>query len=335
MRSPFGHIAESAIRRAVMDGWNLAVGELRYLPEGGGAYHWIAGTGETRRWFVTCDDLDTKPWLGNDRDTVFDRLLAAYQAAIDLRASGLKFVIAPRATVAGAPAVRVDDRYSVSTFDYVAGAPAQWGRAWSDDGVGEVVAVLAALHRSTPIVHDVARRELELPGRADLEQALAELGRSWDGGPLSEPARLDLVRHQELVGGWLGQLDRSAYPQTLPVVTHGEPHPGNFIRHNNALGLVDWDTVALAPPELDLWMVADGQEDDIIRLYRDLTGVSLDRAALASYRLLWALTDAAAFTVQLRRPHRHDADAERALAGLRSILNGHEPAPYGTRVAPS
>ena len=64
--------------------------------------------------------------------------------------------------------------------------------------------------------------------------------------------------------------------------------------------------------------------------YLELTGVSLDRVALAAYWLVWALTDVAAFSVQLRRNHRDDADADRALAGLRSILNGQEPAPYGT-----
>ena len=43
------------------------------------------------------------------------------------------------------------------------------------------------------------------------------------------------------------------------VITHGEPHPGNLIRTGNGLAMVDWDTVALAPRERDLWMLADDE----------------------------------------------------------------------------
>ena len=45
------------------------------------------------------------------------------------------------------------------------------------------------------------------------------------------------------------------------VVTHGEPHPGNLVMVEDSPVLVDWDTVGLAPPERDLWLVADGPDD--------------------------------------------------------------------------
>jgi spectinomycin phosphotransferase len=93
--------------------------------------------------------------------------------------------------------------------------------------------------------------------------------------------------------------------------------------------LIDWDTVALARPERDLWMLAESRGEMFLDAYRDLTGVTLDRGALVAHRLLWALTDLAAFTVQLRGEHQLDADAERALASVRRILRGHEPSPYG------
>jgi hypothetical protein len=94
--------------------------------------------------------------------------------------------------------------------------------------------------------------------------------------------------------------------------------------------LVDWDTVALARPERDLWMIVDAC-GTAMSAYRDLTGITLDPDAVAAYRLLWALTDMAAFTLQLRGEHRRDADAKKALAGLRSILNGREPFPMERR----
>jgi spectinomycin phosphotransferase len=335
VRSRLERVEEKVIRNVVADGWGLSIGELRYVPEGGGAYHWTARGDGARRWFVTCDDLDTKPWLGSDRDAVFAGLLAAYAAAIALRATGLSFVAAPIATVCGAPAERIDERHSVSVFEYVDGEPGRWGAPVGSRECGELVTMMARLHRATPGAHHVPHRGLEVAGREGLEAALTELARPWDGGPLSELARRELAGHFDGVVRWLTELDRFAHELGATdgerVVTHGELHPGNLIRTGTGLVLVDWDTVALARPERDLWMIVDA-DGTVVSAYRDLTGVALDREALTAYRLLWALTDVAAFTLQLRGGHRRDADVERALTGLCSILDGREPRPY---VAPT
>ena len=73
-----------------------------------------------------------------------------------------------------------------------------------------------------------------------------------------------------------------------------------------------------------------GADEEVLTLYSDLSGIELDRELLSAYRLLWALSDVAAFTRQLRGEHRRSADAGWALTGLRNILDGREPAPYGT-----
>lgn len=337
MRSPLERVPENVIRDVVADGWGLRIGELRYFPEGGGAYHWIAYADGLGRWFVTCDDLDTKPWLGPDRDSVFDGLLTAYGMAMDLRRAGLAFVVAPVAAISGAPAERVDERHSISLFDYVDGASGRWGRPTGSRARDELVAVLARLHRSTPTTRTIVRHGLDVPGRGEFEEALDDLDGPWDGGPFSEPARRELARHVGVVVRSLCDLDRLAIRLAASdadgVVTHGEPHPGNLIHTATGLVLVDWDTVAVARPERDLWMIDDAGAT--VTAYRDLTGITPEREALVAYRLLWALTDLAAFTARVRREHKRDADAARALAALRSILAGHEPSPYGTpRPAP-
>jgi spectinomycin phosphotransferase len=315
----------------VAGGWALGIAGLRYLPVGAGAYHWIAHGEDGRRWFVTCDDLDTKPWLGTDRETVFAGLLAAYGTAVALRNAGLTFVAAPVTTAAGAPAVRVDERHSVSVFEHVDGEPGEWGRPDRTDG--ELVGMLARLHASTPVVDGLRPRGLDLPGRDGLEEALDDLHHRWDGGPLSEPARAELAGQRDLVLRWLDELDRLAGrlggAEPARVVTHGEPHPGNLISTGGGLTLVDWDTVALARPERDLWMIADLAGGALAVRYEEETGVALDPEALVAYRRLWALSDLVACTRQLRREHQRSADADRALAAVRSILSGREPAPYG------
>jgi spectinomycin phosphotransferase len=323
------HLADEVIGAVVTDGWGLHVAELRYLPVGGGAYHWSALADDGRRWFVTCDDLLTKPWLGSDADTVFEALASAYRATTTLRDAGLSFVAAPIVAPSGTPVIRLDERHSVSVSEQVDGKAGQWGHGLPASRREELVTMLARLHLTTA-PGTIAVRALAVPGRAELDAALDDLGRPWDGGPFSELARCELEAHADVVTQAVAELDRLTRRLGVPdgglVVTHGEPHPGNLIDTNGGLVLIDWDTVAVARPERDLWMIDD---PDVATTYRRLTGIRLERAALASYRLLWALTDVAAFTVELRGPHRGDADGEHALLGLRKILSGAEPAPYG------
>ncbi|HEY4611028.1 MAG TPA: phosphotransferase, partial [Ilumatobacteraceae bacterium] len=176
----------------------------------------------------------------------------------------------------------------------------------------------------------IAERPFAVPGREHLETALADLDRPWNAGPLSDSARQQLAAHFDVIASLLEQVDefaaRNAVADRRKVVTHGEPHPGNLIRTAAGLVLVDWDTVALAEPERDLWMLAD--DGALLDTYERLTGVTLDRKALTAHRLMWALTDIAAYTLQLRDEHQAGADADRALAAIRSILHGGEPSPY-------
>jgi spectinomycin phosphotransferase len=322
---------DDEIARAVSDGWGIAVVELQHLAVGAGAHHWRATAGDGGQWFVTVDDLDTKPWLGADRDAVFDGLLMSYGAAAVLPHAGLPFVLAPIEGRPGAPALRLDERHSVSVCEHVDGSAGQWGQDLAAARREELVTMLARLHLTRPPV-SALQRPLALPGRGALEAALGELDRPWDGGPLAEPARRELAAHAAAIRRSLADLDAAAARlaadrDSLEVVTHGEPHPANLMETGRGLVLIDWDTVAVAPPERDLWMLGDDPE--ALTLYGRLTGIAPRPEAIAAHRLLWALTDVAAFVVQLRAAHRRDADAEHALQGLRSILSGSEPSPYG------
>jgi spectinomycin phosphotransferase len=333
VRSPPDDLQVDELASLVRREWRLAVGRLDYFPEGGGAYHWLAQATDGRRWFVTSDDLDTKPWLGTDRDAVFAGLVAAYGAALDLRTAGVNFVVAPAPTMSGEPAIRVEDGHSLAVFPYVSGDPGRWGQAMAPDDRLRLVRLVAELHQGERMVAPaLPRRGLEVPGRQSLDAALQSLDRPWDGGPLSEAGRRQLAGHAEDIAGWLAILDRHASAVdsrgSEAVITHGEPHPGNLIRTDDGFALVDWDTVAAARPERDLWML-DDSTGWARAAYQHLSGRALDPRALAAYRLLWALTDVAAFTIRLRSPHQQNADTEHALSALRRTLTGYEPTPYG------
>ncbi len=332
--APEGMHAEE-LAAALDHHWGLAIDRMDYLPAGGGAYHWTARTGNDQRWFVTCDDLDTKPWLGSDRVSVFAGLSAAYRAAMDLqRRAGLGFVVAPLPTPSGDSALRVGPRYSLALFPFVEGKPGRWGEPIDPAERTELIGLLAQLHQSASAAGAAPRRGPELPGRWGLEAALAELDRSWESGPFSEAARQLLARYADVVVGWIADFDRLgsrlACSTSEPVVTHGEPHPGNLIRTGEGLALVDWDTVALARPERDLWML-DDDTGLAWETYRQLTGRVVDPDATTLYRSGWALADLAAFIKRLRAPHKQNADTEKVWAAIRQTLTSQEPSPYSSQ----
>jgi spectinomycin phosphotransferase len=328
VRSPFHAVPEQEIQNLIATRWGIGAPQLREVLDGAGAYHWEFSTADGERWFVTCDDLATKPWLGDDPDTVFDHLLSAYRTATELRSRGLPFVVAPAPSLAGAPAERLDERHSLAIFEHVSGEAGQWGQSLSADVRHEVVRMLAGLHRVTVTRPAVVEPAPRVSDRHALEAALAVVDQPWVAGPLSDAARGTLLSSLDVITAWLTEMSRlaTAQPRQHLVVTHGEPHPGNLIRTAGGLRLVDWDTVALAPPERDVWMIADPATVD---QYRELTGTRLDPELLSAYRLLWAINDVAAFTIQLRGPHRGSVDDQRALRGLNELLRGDEPRPYG------
>jgi hypothetical protein len=92
------------------------------------------------------------------------------------------------------------------------------------------------------------------------------------------------------------------------VITHGEPHPGNILRSAGTMRLIDWDTVGLALPERDLWMVA-GDDSCAADRYAGLTGRPVSGAALRMYKMRWSLDDIALAIRDFRAPHEQNEDS--------------------------
>ena len=256
--------------------WALEADELRYVPKGAGSYHWRADVLGSPKYFITVDDLETKPWIGQGRDVTFEGLGLAYEAAWQLHHdAGLALVVAPLRRPNRSVTLRLSGHYSMAVFPFVNGDSGTWGDSLTDAGRDALLQELATLHQATPRVRvPMARRPLGLPERPLLTATLGALDRPWVGGPFSEPARRALARHVEDVAHWLELLDvmasRLDEADAEAVLTHGEPHPGNLMRTVQGLRLIDWDTVALAQPERDLWMLDDGS-DGGLGLYEDLT----------------------------------------------------------------
>ncbi len=323
MRAPPADISNEQLGSALREGWELDARSLDYAPLGAGSYHWLARDADGARVFVTVDDLDSKTWLGNSREPSFAGLRQAFEAATLLREQGLGFVVAPQRAVDGAPLQRLDDRYTVALFPFVEGEGGEWGP--HDPAVlPDAVRMLAALHAATPAVLGVARTAgTGLPGREHLERALAEVGEPWHGGPLAEPARRAVATGAAELAALIAFAD--ALGETLDgkqVITHGEPHAGNVLKTDGGLALVDWDTVALGPPERDLWLLSE-YASPATELYTELTGTPVDPRALDYFRLTWELKDWAEYLNALRAPHDETEDTARMCGSLTRIAEVH------------
>src|SRR5437588_912562 len=312
----------TTVVHALRDAWAFDVDVAEYAAVGGGSYHWQVTDGAGARAFVTVDDLDQKAWLGDNRDAAFDGLRRAFDTSLALRDAGLSFVVAPIPTLDGKSLHRLDSRYTIALFPFVEGEAGRFG-FYEDDPEGRraVVTMLAELHKATPAACSTVRTAgLELPGRHHLEAALMELNEAWSGGPLSEPARKAVGDSASELAELLSLADRlSADAQKRVggwVVTHGEPQAANVMLPGEAPLLGDWDTVALAPPERDLWMPVVGGTD-AAEIYVLATGTQLDATALNFFRLTWDLKDLAEYLNVLRSPHRENEDTVRQFQALR------------------
>src|SRR6266508_426095 len=94
-------MSRPALIGSLADGWRFDVEAIDYAAVGFGSYHWVATDPRGTRRFVTVDDLEQKPWLGDTRETVFDGLMRSFDTAVALRDAGLGFVVAPIITSDG------------------------------------------------------------------------------------------------------------------------------------------------------------------------------------------------------------------------------------------
>jgi spectinomycin phosphotransferase/16S rRNA (guanine(1405)-N(7))-methyltransferase len=318
-------LPDAQVAEALRVGWGLEPDGLEYAPLGFGSYHWHAVVGGTR-WFVTADDLEARlRGAGEPPEAAFHRLDAALSTARVLRDAGLEFVVAPLLTRSGRVVQPVGTRFALAVYPDAEGEPHGWGAYPARDERLAVLELLVALHGAPPPLRDRACREdFVVAQRGELLAGLAALDAPWTGGPFSERARQALATQAGAVTNALDRYDALASvvggQVGRMVLTHGEPHRGNTITTARGVVLIDWDTVLVAPPERDLWMLA-GEEPAILDDYEARRGVEVDRTALDVYRLWWDLTEISIYVRQLRGPHTDDADTQTAWRALEHTLD--------------
>jgi spectinomycin phosphotransferase len=295
-------VADADLLAEVRRSWAADVDRVAYLAVGFGAHHWTAYAGVERRLFVTYDPLAR-------RDTFAD-LEAAYDGAVALQDRGLEFVLAPLLDNAGRVlAPFADGALSCSPWhDGASDEPLDL--TWTRD-------VLRRLHATTPPPGLPIWRPRVDPDFGETVSALTR--QEWGPGPYADDARADVAAHLDDISRWTARyhhLARVARTREW-VAAHGEPHEANQLRTESGRFLVDWDTLRLAPAEVDLRVLVDAGAAP--------ADVGAEPEMLELFDLEWRLDEISQYAAWFAAPHTGTRDDEIAFGGLVEELTRPEP----------
>lgn len=299
-------ITDEAIAHAVATHWLPEISGITYLPWGFGAHHWRVSGGDTTL-FVTLDQLAPRHTGAS--------LEAAYAGAATLAGTGLATVCAPLPARSGKFTVNFGTG-ALSVTPWLQGRSPTEEQARERRHVREVVLALDELHRATP--PEGIRLWIPQVASNFADELRARTADPWASGPLAEQARLALVAHIDATRHWTGrylELAQTALSQQDSwVPTHGEPHNDNRVVTAQGLRLVDWESLALAPPERDY--------ADLLSVAPDL--LHPDPLMVELFALDWRLSEIAEYTRWFTAPHTGSEDDHTALAGLFEELAGFD-----------
>jgi thiamine kinase-like enzyme len=148
-------------------------------------------------------------------------------------------------------------------------------------------------------------------------------GQPWQAGPYGTRSRDLLARHAADLRALLAAYDelvgRVGAKGGRLVITHGGPDAGNVLTTSAGLVLVDWESALLAPPERDLWALAES-DPGLLDAYSAATGTVIDTDALALYRMWYDLAEISLYLRWFRSRHHDTADAAEGWRNLQYFL---------------
>jgi len=295
-------VVDADLLAEVRRSWDTDVDGVTYAAVGFGAHHWKASVGGEPRLFVTYDLTS-----GRDASAVLE---AAYDGAVALRDRGLEFVLAPLTSRAGRTLVEFA-RGALSCTPWRDGTSEQpLDLAWTRT-------VIARLHATEPPAGLPRWRPRVDPDFADTVTELADT--AWGPGPYADRARADVTTHLADIARWSSRYHHLADVARgrAWVATHGEPHDANQIRTEQERFLVDWDTLRLAPAEVDLRVLVEAGSA--------AADVGADPEMLELFDLEWRLDEIAQYTAWFAAPHTGTRDDAIAFADLAHELTRPEP----------
>ncbi|MGA8247529.1 MAG: phosphotransferase, partial [Nocardioides sp.] len=130
-------------------------------------------------------------------------------------------------------------------------------------------------------------------------------------GPYADPARDAVRRHLDDLARWTDRYHHlaSVAREHAWVATHGEPHSGNQLLTPSGRLLVDWESLKLAPAELDLRILVEAG-----------AAAGADPEMVELFDLEWRLDEISQYAAWFAAPHTGTADDAIAFGGLQEEL---------------
>lgn len=291
------------VLRLVQRDWRDDADAATYVPVGFGAHHWRIDASGAPILFATFDV--------ENKHRSLNELERAFTSAASLESAGFGHAVAPNQSRSGAFTVRASSGV-LSVTSWLDGRTPTWVAARESAHVARIVDLLSSLH-SCDAPPDIPewRPRVDI----DLVASLRERVQApWEGGPFGEIARTQIMASLEMIADSLREYHLLAAiamsRKDRWVVTHGEPHWANQFIVGDELFLIDWDTIALAPPEIDA----------VDLPFSARAALGCDEEMLRMFRLEWQLAEIAEYAEWFQNHHTGTEDDALALEKLQKEL---------------
>jgi spectinomycin phosphotransferase len=310
----------SALMETIHKAYGYPLSTLTFLPEGEVGCHYIAGSEDGRRWFLTLLIGSRLARLQGER---IDFTLSLTRHLLDRQL--FRSLAAPHYSVAGSLVCDFQG-FPLIVYDYIEGGNLAGLQPYPTEISRELGRLVAQLHGLLPHL-DIQVPYFEqftVPFEVDFRLGLAEMERlDACSRPGQQMLRELLLPQQKALLVLLDQLHalgeaaRSLHPPF--VLVHTDLTPGNILRTSSGeLVIVDWEGAMLAPAEHDLFIFADEGFSTLLAEYSRQASRSLLHPKLFAYyfyrRILEDLTD---FLVKILHENTTDDQDQHDLKWLR------------------
>lgn len=238
-----------------------------YLPVGFGAHHWRIDAGGAPILFATLDTTSDYQSLAG-----VQHAYATIGALVD---SGFRSGVAPLITDFGTRTIQIPEGL-LSVTPWLNGRNPTFAETHTPTHVAKLIRLLTDLHASdAPVGIPEWRPRVDRDLVASLRERTAL---PWESGPFGESARAEIASAMGVIADSmreyfvLAEIAMSRGERW--VVTHGEVHWANQFIVGDDIYLIDWDTIALGPPEIDALnlplsaRVALGCDEQMLKMFR-------------------------------------------------------------------
>ncbi len=312
-------IDQEQLMRFVDDAYALEIATASFLPKGEASYSYIATERHGPRWVLKVQ--------GSARMVNLEERLRAVSFVHE--ACGFTQVVAPRRNRWG-DYTCCYDHYTVSVYPFVEGKTIE-AASQTDAYAYDLASLLGAFHQhGSMLPFPIPKETFDDP----FEERILHVLRTVEApgqlaNPIQERLRDLLLVHRsnvEMTLEVMRQFTEAVRQLDLDwVLTHGDPNWANImVDASGTCRLLDWDDLALGPPEHDLVFFSDRSPERFETFLRQYLTVNrqarLHAEVFAFYQYRWVMQEIADYTTRIMFRNVDSAEDEHAWAELQPYV---------------